>query len=575
MWINPEVNNLTLSINMSISHSYLPRFLVILLFLTTTCLTFTEGCSRGNECRTGKDCSGRVTCMLGICVALEAGQQKEVVVPDETFAEEKVVIDGGTANEVVIEPTVEMPPQNNCPSCWLFLVEDTRQGSANVITSQTVQSKTGDYYVALRYTGTLKIENKTYSAKGTDTLLIKVNEKGKLEWAQSFGAKDALIYVNAIRLDASESSLFIVGNYKGSLLLGTNLLTSTGTTVDSFVARFDLKKQEFTWLTQIAGNNDNPTVTMALDSKNNSHVLVYSLGKLTFRPAGTIKEVPGQSNNFIIRFDPTGKPTRYVAPKIIHGLIARVAIDQKSDRLYLVGHFKESMTWDDTNTYATGASDKVHHLFLAELDTSYSLKWLKHYETADVDQTEFFPNGLLVTDKHILVASSWRGKTAFKSPHTLTAVDQSTDTIDMFAAKFDRQGQVLKTRQFGDKKADYGFDIIKDPKGGFYLGGTYISDAFNTKQTGLKHAKPAVGSDPVVVHLDDQFNPTWLQSVPGGDPKSAYSDREALERIFVDNQGNVIMAGRFLPPAQFGNKKVTLHSASSNGYFLWQIGPRP
>ncbi len=579
-----------------------------------------QACSKGNACRTDRDCPTDFNCQLGTCFVqrgLEQGTIREVLneqmnePPLETNKQEKPFVKeegqqdtlegGGTealesmdpeTENFIPEPTnesqkfdasveavPEVTPEASCPSCsWLFLGLDSSNAPGSIGMIHSVQGKSGELYLALRFYGTISIGGSTYTAKGTkDSLLVKLDAKGKFQWAQQWGANQAHFQISQIRLDAAGTSLFLGGTFEGSLLLGSNILSSVDGTLDSYVARFDLNSKTFTWVHPFGSAAVDALRTFVVDGKDNIHALVYSRGLIKMGKPGPNDPTKTFDDNMVMQFDSKGALLRTFVPEGSSFRLHSMACDAEG-RVVLAGFVKGRLTFDKSHSVATGTTVKdVSHLFLGELDSNYNVQWLKSYPTSEA-ASSIIAERLLLTKTKIVVFGSWDRASLFAgTPHELKTVNSSTPSLALFVAEFDRQGKVLQTARWGDALADYGFALLSDPAGGYYVGGSYGLDAFFSKNKSFSGAKPAFGINPFALRLDAKLRPKWLVSIPGGSSQQTTGgDLDAVHQLHLDQQGCLTVVGFFRDDATlgcFGQKKVNF--AGGVGIFVWKVGTPP
>lgn len=563
-------------------------------------------CSKGNACRTDRDCPNDGNCLLGSCFVQREfgeGSSREVLREQanesqpETNEQEKYLTkeevqrehpvgdgrDGGTTFESIepdtsVEAVLEMTPDATCSSCsWLFLGMSPPQTSGSIDGLRSVQGRSGELYLVLRFHGTISIGGATYSAKGVrDSLLVKLDNQGTFQWAQQWGGSQANFHVVQVKLDSTGASLFLGGTFKGSLLLGSNVLSSVNGTIDSYVARFDLDSKTFTWVHPFGSDTVDALRTIVVDSKDHVHALVYSRGFIKMGKPGPNDPTGTFNDNMMMQFDPKGALLRTFAPQGSDFRVYSLACDAKGN-LILAGYVKGSLTFDSTHKVTTGSKvPNVSHLFLGKLDANYKVQWLRSYPTSEFAST-IIPESLILSSSKIAVVGSWRGASLFiGTPQELKPVNGPKETLDLFVAEFDLQGKVLQTARWGDFISDYGFAILSNPRGGYYIGGSYGGDAFFSKNKSFSGAKPAIGIDPFALRLNAKLQPTWLVSLPGGSAQQKTGgDMDGIHQLYLDKQGCLIVVGFFRSDATFGcfgQKK--LNQGGSVGIFVWKVGSR-
>ncbi|MBD2103361.1 SBBP repeat-containing protein [Leptolyngbya sp. FACHB-261] len=109
------------------------------------------------------------------------------------------------------------------------------------------------------------------------------------------------------------------------------------------------------------------------------------------------------------------------------------------------------------------------------------------------------------------------------------------DSRDAVVAKYDNQGNLLFTKQFGTDEFDQIFAIDTDAQGNFYVAGNTEGDLGGAEQG-------AIG-DAFVAKFDSNGNQQWIETLSNGLSDSAYS-------IDVDGSGTVYLSGATVRPVE-------------------------
>jgi uncharacterized delta-60 repeat protein len=165
---------------------------------------------------------------------------------------------------------------------------------------------------------------------------------------------------------------------------------------------------------------------------------------------------------------------------------------------------------------------------------------------------KYDPNGTQLWVKTYNGPSNFRDE-----PHSLAVMPNGTVAVtgrssgildDVATILYDTNGNELWVRRFdGAGNSDRGRDVAFGPAGEVYVGGY-------TDLTGL--------TDMLLIKYDAAGNQIWVRTYNGADNKS-----DAIARIAVDSQGNILTTG-YLQPASFYSDFGTL-KYDSNGNLLW------
>lgn len=131
---------------------------------------------------------------------------------------------------------------------------------------------------------------------------------------------------------------------------------------------------------------------------------------------------------------------------------------------------------------------------------------------------------------------------------------------DALVTKYDSQGQLLWTKQFGSSSFDTVYGVATDKQGNFYLSGTTEGDLGGTKQASL--------ADAWLAKYDSNGNQQWIQQF-GTD-----TINDALG-IAVDDNSNVYLSGLTVKPSQEiaeDNAWVTKYDTNGNRQWFTDIG---
>ncbi len=127
---------------------------------------------------------------------------------------------------------------------------------------------------------------------------------------------------------------------------------------------------------------------------------------------------------------------------------------------------------------------------------------------------------------------------------------------DALVTKYDSQGNLLWTKEFGTTRSDTISSIAVDNQGNFYLAGLTEGDLAGSKQ--------ATVSDSWVAKYDSNGNQQWIQQFGEASISQAYS-------IAVDDNSNVFVSGITVGPsdASFVQDNAWVTKYDTNGSQQW------
>ena len=136
----------------------------------------------------------------------------------------------------------------------------------------------GNVYVVGSYYGSVTIGLTTLNSTGSsDAFVAKYDTSGTVQWALSIGGTSA-DYVYGIATD-SGGNVYVTGYYAGSVTIGSTTLNSAGSN-DAFVAKYDTSGT-VQWALGIGGTSFDRGFGIATDSGGNVYVVGEYRGSIT------------------------------------------------------------------------------------------------------------------------------------------------------------------------------------------------------------------------------------------------------------------------------------------------------
>jgi predicted Ser/Thr protein kinase len=170
-------------------------------------------------------------------------------------------------------------------------------------------------------------------------------------------------------------------------------------------------------------------------------------------------------------------------------------------------------------------------------------------------------NSVAVTpDGHIVVAGWFRG-TIDVGCGSLTAVG-AAEMMDMFVARFKREGTCVWSRRFGGPAADAADTVIPAADGHVIVAGTLQG----TVDFGGGPLTSRGERDIVLFELDARGNHVWSRSFGGTEIDTA--------NVVRDRDGNLILYGGFTSPSfEIGRTRLLLQSPGYGDGFVAKLSP--
>ncbi len=181
--------------------------------------------------------------------------------------------------------------------------------------------------------------------------------------------------------------------------------------------------------------------------------------------------------------------------------------------------------------------------FVCKYDSQGNMLWNRQFHTEGID---------------LAIAMDGSGN-IYTAGYTMGALPGQTSAgeEDAFVRKFDIQGNVLWTRQFGSGTSDSVVAIAVDRAGSVYVGGWTAGTLLGQSSAG--------GDDAFVRKFDSQGNAVWTRQFGG-------TASDWVETVALDGLGNVVVAGMGVSmlgqnPSDTGN--AFIRKFDPQGNVLW------
>lgn len=301
----------------------------------------------------------------------------------------------------------------------------------------------GNSYVTGGTSGSLGGAN----AGSGDFFLAKYNTGGEHQWTAQLGTS-GWDQGRSVDVDA-QGNIYITGLTSGSLG-GTNQGLN-----DAFLLKYGTDGVP-QWMTQLGSSAHDKGFAMAVDGLGNSYITGGTEGSLGSGNAGA-------SDAFLAKYDSSGSRqwTRLLG-SAGWDQARGVAVDG-SGNTYITG----------LTTGSLGADNEgVHDAFLAKYDTNGIHQWTQQVGTG-VDDMSFA----------VVVDDLGRSYIAGRTAGDLDGDNQGLD--DAFLTRYDADGEMLWTWQFGTNQLDVVWDLALDEVGtAIYLTGSTEGSLFGPNAGG-------------------------------------------------------------------------------------------
>jgi len=342
-----------------------------------------------------------------------------------------------------------------------------------------------------------------------------------------------------VAVDASGNS-HVTGVFAGSATFGSFTLTSAGGEYDMFVAKYD-SAGNVLWANSAGGTEGESLFGIDIDAAGNSYITGNFQGTATFGPF-TLTSA-GDWGTFLVKYDAGGNVLwAQLGEGKVWDTVRGIGVDAAGNS-YVIGHYFGTATFGPFTLTSVGTYGSWD-IFVVKYDTSGNVLWARSGGGTERDVVR----GIAVDAAgNSYVAGSFRGTATFGS-FTLT----TTGDYELFVAKYDAGGSVLRARPAGRIEGGNSHAIAADAAGNSYLVGVFAVTA-----TFGSFTLTGVGNYSIfVVKYDGDGDVLWARSA------GAPSEWSSARAIAVDADGICYVTGMFADIATFG--PFTLTSA---GYF--------
>jgi len=444
------------------------------------------------------------------------------------------------------------------------------------VQSRAIMDTAGNMYIGGAFTGIADFDptssgvmNLT-SAGGEDAYLAKYSSGGSLLWARRFGGSLGDT-TSSVRLDATEGSLYVTGNFRGSAdFTGDNVtdLTSTGA-ADVFVLKLDPASGSTVWQKAVGGgSNDYGTDIAAADG------YVYITGGFTntvdFNPGAGVNSLTAAGkgkfrspDGFVLKLNESGS---YVTAWQVGGegtdSIRNVVVE--GEVVYVSGGFSGKADFDPTAGTQFRTSNGYNDAFFAKYTTSVAsvtLNWVQVIGGPGADGDDWY----LGSDVGSLYLTGQITETVDFDPGPGTFNLTTAGSADAIVAKYAKaNGSLVWARSFGGTGDDSARiqSVVNPADGSVYVGLAFSNTVdFNGPAAPGGELTSAGGWDGGLLKLDASGN--YLNAWRMG---SAVGDGGAKPVGIIGS--TVYVAGRFEGIADFPTGGTLTSYGSADGFLM-------
>ena len=313
--------------------------------------------------------------------------------------------------------------------------------------------------------GTFTLTNSGYC----NIFLVKYDVSGNVLWAKSpVVASNSSITSYSIALDTLGNS-YVAGYFSGSTItFGSTILTNTGQGT-IFLAKYGASGNVL-WAKKASGTVNDEAFSVAVDASGNSYLTGFFSSSIIF--GLTTLTNTGGYDIFLTKYDKNGN---VVWAKSAGGTGVEEARSVTVDALgntYIAGFFgSTTITFGSiilTNTTNTG----THDVFLTKYDANGNVLWAKSAGGVDGD----YAHSVMSDDSgNVYMAGYFLSPSIIFGSYTLTNVDNTGNTSDIFLVRYDKNGNVYWAKSNGGINNDYANCVAVNTHGIAYVAGWFNS----------------------------------------------------------------------------------------------------
>jgi gliding motility-associated-like protein len=320
-----------------------------------------------------------------------------------------------------------------------------------------------------------------------------------------------------------------------------------------FMCFFESVSAQDNWLRRGGGTNIDEALDLTKDNSENSFICGYFSG--TSNIGGEVISSNGQTDAFVFKSAPDGDvlwARKYGGSKNDR---ANAAITDNDGNIYVTGFFTDEADFGGTTLFADSGD-----VFVAKINTTGALQWVRRAGGLYSDVA----NGIATDNQgNVVITGQFRGTADF-GPFDLVS---SGNSMDIFIAKLDANGNWLWSKGGQSAGIDRGLDVATDDSGNIYACGQFSDDiTFD-----VLHTNDVVNAG-YLIKLNASGVEQWFSSIVAGQvlPNAVRCDSQGNAIITGESIGQMIFFGTNMEVLPFSNSfSIFLAKYSSTGSILW------
>lgn len=407
------------------------------------------------------------------------------------------------------------------------------------------------------------------SVGASDFFIAKYDANGNYIYAKGVGGTTNSDIAYGIAVDMT-NSVFITGSFSGTVDFDpgpgvVNVVGSFGGN-DIFIAKYDVNGN-YIYAKGMGGGSGaiGYGYSIITDGLGNVFVAGEFYGTIDFNPDISVNNLisAGLDDIFIAKYDASGN---YIYATSIGStgsdLAYGICLDANGN-IHVTGKISGTADFDPgpgaanltapaSNAYIAGYTGNSSYLY-AGLIGGYSSSIM----------TDFGYDVAIDASSNSYVTGSFIGTVDFDPGPGVSNIISTSNTADIFIAKYDVNGDYVFVKTIGGIGADNGTGITVDAIGNIYITGSFTGTVDFDPGPGVANLISAGGTDIFFAKYDVNGNYVYAKNIGGTSSDNATS-------LAVDASGNVYLTGYYQGTVDFnpGAGVTNLISAGATDIFI-------
>lgn len=237
-----------------------------------------------------------------------------------------------------------------------------------------------------------------------------------------------------------------------------------------------------------------------------------------------------------------------------YSLISPAAgVTDDNGNLILTGHFNELVDFDADTGVTNFYSDSITSCFIAKYDEQGALLFAKSWGGTS---ESFVISTVRDAAGNMYVSGLYYGPTDF-DPGPAVNSGTYAGSGDVYLSKFDPQGNLIWTNQFGGTGNDECFGLALEPSGNILLSGTFIGTVDFDPGAGVHNLTSSGSSSGYLISITPAGTLDWAKH---------YDGLVDIHRVAIDSTDNIVLAGSYYGTFDF-DTGAGVDTLSANMYY--------